>query len=110
MPVRTYLTFHIPHNVFLTLSTPVVTATASAAALNYWRYSDDATHNMAVITGLLRAANVGSGYDFRRLLTDRIDDQGWWALSVMSTAEYNLPATGIPSIFITQTFMATDGT
>lgn len=68
--------------------------------LDYWHYTGDATHNSAVMTGLL--ANVGSGNDFLGPLTDGNDDQGWWALSAMSAAEYNLPTSGTPWLAIAQ--------
>jgi mannan endo-1,6-alpha-mannosidase len=57
--------------------------------LDYWHYTGDASHNSLVTTSLL--ANVGAGADFLGPLTDGNDDQGWWALTAMSAAEYNLP-------------------
>lgn len=73
---------------------------ALGGLLDYWHYTGDASHNAAVTSGLL--ANVGVGNDFLGPLTDGNDDQGWWALSAMSAAEYNLPTTGIPWISIAQ--------
>ena len=68
--------------------------------LDYFHYTGDATHNAAVTAGLL--SNVGPGNDFMGPYTDGNDDQGWWALSAMAAAEYNLPTTGIPWISIAQ--------
>ena len=68
--------------------------------LDYFHYTGDASHNAAVTSGLL--ANVGAGSDFLGPYTDGNDDQGWWALSAMSAAEYNLPTSGTPWLSIAQ--------
>ena len=68
--------------------------------LDYWHYTGDASHNSLVTTSLL--ANIGAGSDFLGPLTDGNDDQGWWTLTAISAAEYNLPTTGTPWLSIAQ--------
>jgi mannan endo-1,6-alpha-mannosidase len=57
--------------------------------LDYWHYTGDSSHNALITSSIL--ANTGAGNDFLGPLTDGNDDQGWWALTAMSAAEYSLP-------------------
>jgi mannan endo-1,6-alpha-mannosidase len=68
--------------------------------LDYWHYTGDASHNALITSSLL--ANTGPNADFLGPLTEGNDDQGWWALTAMSAAEYNLPTTGTPWLSIAQ--------
>ena len=64
--------------------------------IEYWHYTGDGTHNDLVAKAIL--SQVGPGNNFRMPQCDGNDDQGWWALTVMSAAEYGFPAlAGAPS-------------
>jgi mannan endo-1,6-alpha-mannosidase len=64
--------------------------------LDYGHYTGDISYNAITAQAIL--AQKGAGNDFMGPSTDGNDDQGWWALTAMSAAEYGLPApAGAPS-------------
>jgi mannan endo-1,6-alpha-mannosidase len=67
--------------------------------INYWYYTGDDTYNNETVQAILWQA--GSNYDLmptNQTLTEGNDDQGFWAMAVMTAAEVNFPnpPTGIP--------------
>lgn len=61
-----------------------------SALLDYWHYTGDAQYNGAATTAIV--SNLGATNDFLGPNTLGNDDQGWWAMTAMSAAEYGLPA------------------
>ncbi|PFH58315.1 hypothetical protein XA68_13879 [Ophiocordyceps unilateralis] len=60
--------------------------------IDYWYYTGDSSYNDLVTQGLL--FQVGDNDDYmprNQTLTEGNDDQGFWALAVMSAAENNFP-------------------
>ncbi|RCI12166.1 hypothetical protein L249_0779 [Ophiocordyceps polyrhachis-furcata BCC 54312] len=60
--------------------------------VDYWYYTGDSSYNDIVSQGLL--FQVGDHNDYmprNQTLTEGNDDQGFWALAVMSAAENNFP-------------------
>ncbi|RDA95309.1 hypothetical protein CP533_3519 [Ophiocordyceps camponoti-saundersi (nom. inval.)] len=60
--------------------------------IDYWYYTGDSSYNDIVSQGLL--FQVGDHNDYmprNQTLTEGNDDQGFWALAVMSAAENNFP-------------------
>ncbi|KAK1585378.1 family 76 glycosyl hydrolase [Colletotrichum navitas] len=60
--------------------------------IDYWYYTGDDSWNAVVTQGLLH--QVGTYNDYmpeNQTLTEGNDDQGFWALAVMSAAELNFP-------------------
>ncbi|KAI2466744.1 glycoside hydrolase family 76 protein [Annulohypoxylon bovei var. microspora] len=62
------------------------------AFVDYWYYTGDTTYNDIASQGLLH--QVGPYNDYmppNQTLTEGNDDQGFWAMAVMSAAEYKFP-------------------
>jgi mannan endo-1,6-alpha-mannosidase len=64
--------------------------------IEYWHYTGDGTYNDLVAKAIL--SQIGAGNNFSMPQCEGNDDQGWWALTVMSAAEYGFPPpSGAPS-------------
>jgi len=62
------------------------------AMIQYWYHTGDSTYNAITTQALLH--QVGPNWDYmppNQTLTEGNDDQGFWAMAVMSAAEYNFP-------------------
>ncbi|KAF4509883.1 hypothetical protein G6O67_001820 [Ophiocordyceps sinensis] len=62
------------------------------ALVDYWYYTNDDSYNKLITDGLL--FQVGENADYmprNQTLTEGNDDQGFWALAVMSAAENKFP-------------------
>lgn len=63
-----------------------------AAMIDYWYYTGDTTYNKQTTEALLFQAGDHADYmPTNQTLTEGNDDQGFWAMSVMSAAEYKFP-------------------
>ncbi|KUI60162.1 Mannan endo-1,6-alpha-mannosidase DCW1 [Cytospora mali] len=62
------------------------------ALIDYWYYTGDTKWNSIILQGLL--FQVGPNNDYmppNQTMTEGNDDQGFWAMAVLSAAEYNFP-------------------
>jgi mannan endo-1,6-alpha-mannosidase len=66
--------------------------------IQYWHYTGDAQYNDLVSKAIV--SQISPTNDFMQPQCEGNDDQGWWALTSMSAAEYGFPApAGAPSWF-----------
>lgn len=62
------------------------------AMIDYWYYTGDTTYNKQTAEALLFQAGSHADYmPSNQTLTEGNDDQGFWAMSAMTAAEYKFP-------------------